>query len=63
MRPKKLFDSQVAAGIVNIGYSMGYARLVENMLQIELGKEDTRSDWLARPLSDRQKLYAADDVL
>ena len=63
VRPKKLFDSQVAAGIVNIGYSMGYARLVENMLQIELGKEDTRSDWLARPLSDRQKLYAADDVL
>ena len=49
VRPKKLFDSQVAAGIVNIGYSMGYARLVENMLQIELGKEDTRSDWLARP--------------
>ena len=63
VRPKKLFDSQIAAGIVNIGYSMGYARLVENMLQIELGKEDTRSDWLARPLSDRQKLYAADDVL
>ncbi len=63
VRPKKLFDSQVAAGIVNIGYSMGYARLVENMLQIELGKEDTRSDWLVRPLSDRQKLYAADDVL
>ncbi|ETN92451.1 Ribonuclease D [Gammaproteobacteria bacterium MOLA455] len=63
VRPKKLFDSQVAAGIVNIGYSVGYARLVENMLQIELGKEDTRSDWLARPLSDRQKLYAADDVL
>ncbi|MBT5105348.1 ribonuclease D [Porticoccaceae bacterium] len=63
VRPKKLFDSQVAAGIVNIGYSMGYARLVENMLQIELGKEDTRSDWLARPLSDRQKRYAADDVL
>lgn len=63
VRPKKLFDSQVAAGIVNIGYSMGYARLVENMLQIELGKEDTRSDWLKRPLSDRQKRYAADDVL
>ncbi|MDA9240725.1 ribonuclease D [bacterium] len=60
--PQQLFDSQIAAGIVNIGYSMGYARLVENMLQIELGKEDTRSDWLARPLSERQKQYAADDV-
>jgi len=31
-------------------------------LQVELGKEDTRSDWLLRPLSERQKQYAADDV-
>jgi ribonuclease D len=36
---------------------------VQEMLGVELGKEDTRSDWMARPLSERQKSYAADDVL
>jgi ribonuclease D len=61
--PTNIFDTQVAAGLVNIGYSMGYARLVAHVFDIELGKEDTRSDWMVRPLSDRQKLYAADDVL
>ena len=61
--PNNIFDTQVAAGLVNIGYSMGYARLVAHVFDIELGKEDTRSDWMIRPLSDRQKRYAADDVL
>ena len=60
--PKNIFDTQLAAGLVNIGYSMGYARLVADRLDIELGKEDTRSDWMMRPLSERQKRYAADDV-
>ena len=61
--PVNIFDTQVAAGLVNIGYSMGYARLVAHVFDIELGKEDTRSDWMVRPLTERQKLYAADDVL
>ena len=61
--PNNIFDTQVAAGLVNIGYSMGYARLVAHVFDIELGKEDTRSDWMVRPLSERQKRYAADDVL
>lgn len=61
--PNNIFDTQVAAGLVNIGYSMGYARLVAHVFEVELGKEDTRSDWMVRPLSDRQKRYAADDVL
>ena len=63
INPTNIFDTQVAAGLANIGYSMGYARLVAHVFDIELGKEDTRSDWMLRPLSDRQKLYAADDVL
>jgi ribonuclease D len=61
--PVNVFDTQVAAGLVNIGYSMGYARLVAHIFDVELGKEDTRSDWMVRPLTERQKLYAADDVL
>jgi ribonuclease D len=42
---------------------MGYSRLVKELLGIELPKDETRSDWLQRPLSAMQVRYAADDVL
>jgi len=60
--PDTIFDTQIAAGIANVGYSMGYARLVQRLFDIELDKQETRSDWLARPLTDRQIEYAAYDV-
>ncbi|QLF94352.1 ribonuclease D [Pseudomonas sp. ABC1] len=60
--PVPLFDTQVAAGYLNIGFSMGYSRLVHQVLDIELPKGETRSDWLQRPLSDTQVRYAAEDV-
>ena len=63
IRPASIFDTQIAAGIVNIGYCIGYARLVMQMFEIELDKQETRSDWLKRPLTDRQLDYAAIDVL
>ena len=63
IRPANIFDTQIAAGIANIGYCMGYARLVKALFDVELDKQETRSDWLKRPLTDRQKVYAADDVL
>lgn len=61
--PQNLFDTQLAAALANVGYSMGYARLVKTLFDIELGKNETRSDWMARPLSDEQIRYAAEDVL
>lgn len=60
--PVNLFDTQVAAAMVGQGFSVGYARLVEQMLGVHLPKDETRSDWLARPLSPAQTLYAAWDV-
>ena len=63
IRPVNIFDTQIAAGIANIGYCMGYARLVLQMFNVELDKQETRSDWLKRPLTDRQLEYAAVDVL
>ena len=60
--PAPLFDTQIAAGYLNIGFSMGYSRLVQQLLDIELPKGETRSDWLQRPLSDLQVLYAAQDT-
>lgn len=60
--PVPLFDTQLAAGYLNIGFSMGYSRLVQGVLNIELPKGETRSDWLQRPLSEMQVQYAAEDA-
>ncbi|WP_372876097.1 ribonuclease D [Pseudomonas sp.] len=61
--PVALFDTQLAAAYLNLGFSMGYSRLVQAVLNIELPKGETRSDWLQRPLSETQISYAAEDVL
>lgn len=63
IQPTEIFDTQIAAGITNVGYCMGYARLVEALLEIQLDKQETRSNWLARPLTERQLSYAKLDVL
>lgn len=61
--PTPLFDTQLAAGFLNLGFSMGYSRLVQAVLGLELPKGETRSDWLQRPLSEMQVRYAAEDTL
>ncbi len=60
--PWPLLDTQVAAAFCGLGYSKGYASLVELLLSVSLPKEETRSDWLQRPLTDAQTHYAANDV-
>ena len=60
--PSPLFDSQVAASLVGLGASLGYAKLVEEFCEISLDKGESRTNWLARPLSDSQLSYAANDV-
>ncbi|WP_026375254.1 ribonuclease D [Aestuariibacter salexigens] len=60
--PTPIFDTQFAAGLLNMGPSLGYARLVELMLDVSLDKGESRTDWLARPLTDKQLHYAANDV-
>ena len=57
-----LFDTQLAAELIGWGASMGYARLVEQLTGDVLDKSESRTDWLARPLSDTQLRYAANDV-
>lgn len=61
--PLPLFDTQLAAAYLNLGFSMGYSRLVQEVLGIELPKGETRSDWLQRPLSETQISYAAEDAV
>ena len=61
--PVPLFDTQLAAAYLNLGFSMGYSRLVQAVLDIDLPKGETRSDWLQRPLSETQVSYAAEDAV
>ena len=61
--PTPIFDSQFAASVTGMGTSLGYAKLVEMMLNVTVDKGESRTDWLARPLSDEQCAYAANDVL
>ena len=60
--PVPLFDTQVAAGLAGLGPFLSYQKLVAALLGIELPKGETRTDWIARPLSDAQLSYAAEDV-
>lgn len=60
--PSPLFDTQIAAAFAGLGFGLGYANLIKSLLTIEIPKEETRSDWLQRPLSAAQLKYAALDV-
>jgi ribonuclease D len=60
--PQPLLDSQVGAALGGWGYGLGYQALVAQLLDIHVDKEHTRSNWVARPLSDEQCRYAALDV-
>ncbi len=60
--PQPLFDTQIAASVLGLGDQIGYANLVKEILDVELDKTQSRTDWLQRPLSTRQLKYAEDDV-
>ena len=60
--PSNLFDSQLASAFLGEGFSLSYQALVKLKLDVDLDKNETRSDWLRRPLSIAQIKYAADDV-
>lgn len=60
--PEPLFDTQVAAALAGAGAFLSYQKLVAALFGVELPKGETRTDWLARPLSEAQLTYAAEDV-
>ncbi len=61
--PGPLFDTQVAAPLLGHNEQIGYANLVNERLNIELSKSQTRTDWTRRPLNESQISYALDDVI
>lgn len=60
--PYPMVDTQIMAAFLGNGLSTGFASLVDSFLSVELDKSESRTNWLARPLSDRQLEYAAADV-
>ena len=62
VRPAGLVDTQVAHAFLTPEFARSYAALVERYLGVVLPKQQTRSNWLRRPLSDAQLEYARADV-
>ncbi len=61
--PEPLFDTQLAAKHLGYTAQLGYANLVQQALGVELAKSETRTKWKKRPLSQKQLIYAGDDVI
>ena len=57
-----IFDTQIANSLLDGDFSIGYQALVEQETGIVLNKNETRSNWIRRPLSDSQLKYATLDV-
>jgi ribonuclease D len=60
--PQNIFDTRLAAGFASLPETLSLSRLVKELLDIDLSKEQTRTNWLQRPLSKAQIRYALDDV-
>lgn len=60
--PTPIFDTQVAAMVAGFGESVGYERLVRDILDIQIDKSSRFTDWSKRPLSNKQLQYALADV-
>jgi ribonuclease D len=61
--PTPLFDTQIAAPLIGMNEQIGYAGLISDILNIQLHKGHSRTDWSQRPLTEEQLRYAADDVI
>ncbi len=60
--PRRLVDIQIAEGLRCRSYPLSYNSIVERVLGIAIHSNQTRSDWLRRPLTREQLTYALDDV-
>ncbi|MBL6719298.1 MAG: ribonuclease D [Pseudomonadales bacterium] len=61
--PAAVFDTQLAAAFLGHRWGLGYGALVETFLGLAVEKDETRSNWLRRPLSEAQQRYACLDVI
>ena len=57
-----IFDTQIAAGFAGASAQAGYGNLLGAILGRRVGKTASYTRWDARPLTDEQLSYAAEDV-
>lgn len=62
-RPAALIDTQVMAAMTGFVFPIRLSDLATTVLQREMDRYSTLSDWSRRPLSPAQLRYAADDAL
>ena len=61
--PRNIFDIKMGARLIGAGTYYSLSEIVHSFCGIHLSKEQQRSDWLARPLSDAQMTYAKEDIM
>lgn len=57
-----IHDTQIALAMLGEGLQVGYQKALQLVLDIEIPKDASRTDWLQRPLTPHQLDYAALDV-
>ena len=57
-----IHDTQIALAMLGEGLQVGYQKALQLVLDIEIPKDASRTDWLQRPLTQHQLDYAALDV-
>ncbi|MCL6745280.1 ribonuclease D [Kosakonia sp. R1.Fl] len=62
VQPQPMIDTQILAAFCGRPLSWGFAAMVEAFTGLVIDKSESRTDWLARPLTERQCDYAAADV-
>ena len=60
--PHTIFDTQIAASLLNYPLQVSYQALTEALQNVYLEKKHTRFDWKTRPLPEDVLQYALDDV-
>ncbi len=57
-----VFDTMISAQLLGYG-SIGLAAMIEHHFGVKVPKDEQRSDWSRRPLSEKQLNYAVGDVI
>ena len=57
-----IYDTQIANSLLGGSFSISYQALVKEKIGLVVSKDETRTNWLRRPLTESQLNYAAFDV-
>lgn len=57
-----IFDTQIGLSFLGKDLQVGYQTALQMVLNVNIDKEESQSDWLQRPLTPKQTAYAVNDV-